>query len=195
MTNWSQVLFLHTGWANHYDGSEAPEGGHAYLRTAVGVEAENFLPVDGWCYGYAPVSRAGYSRGIRPIPKAGRTLNITKLGADSRTQQIDGITIVWTARKPNDRPVIVGLYDNATVFRSMPPQSDDQRLFIAKARASDCRMVPTASRTFDVIQKQKGFPGMAAAWFPGEHQNGPASTFLAQVAEYLPSVRKFDPVG
>ena len=191
--NWEKVVFLHVGWTDRYDGTEAPEGGHAYLKNAVGVEAENFKPFDGWCYGYAPVSRTGEARGIRPIPDGGRTLNIGKLGARLHDNEVDGVAVVWTARMPSYGTVIVGLYDKATVLRFMPRHSEE-RVFIAKARAEDCRLVPTSQRTFSVIHKQKGFPGMAAAWFPGEHQNGPARDFLAAVADYIEAVRRFDPV-
>lgn len=193
--NWKKTLFLHTGWASKYDGTEFPRGGHAYLKTAVGVEAENFKPVGGWCYGYAPVSRMAGTRGLKPIPKAGRTLNINKLGAPAHWDEISGITVIWTARKPDNGPVIVGLYDNATVLRFIPPYLGDERVFIAKARAENCRLIPADRRRFAVIQKKKGYPGMAAAWFPGEHREGPAREFLAEVADYLPFIRKLRPVN
>jgi hypothetical protein len=193
--DWRKVVFLHTGWADRYDGTEAPIGGHEYLRSAVGVEAENFKPIDGWCYGYAPVARTGRYRGIKPIPKGGRTLNISKLGAPMHHDEVDGITVVWTATRPGHGPVIVGLYDNATAYRFMPPDAGDERIFIAKARAEDCRQLPKVQRTFAVIRSRKGFPGMGAAWFPGEHHEGPAREFLAEVADYLPVVRKFNPVS
>jgi hypothetical protein len=57
--DWKRVLFLHVDWADRYDGTEAPVGGHAYLQNAVGVEAENFKAVSGWCYG----KRAGVTHG------------------------------------------------------------------------------------------------------------------------------------
>lgn len=192
--DWERIVFLHVGWADRYDGTEAPEGGHAYLKNAVGVEAENFKPVNGWCYGYAPVSRTGEARGISPIPVAGRTLNISKLGARIRETEVDGISVIWTARRPYRDRVIIGLYDNSTVFRFMPLYNGRERVFIAKARAKDCRLLPTPQRTFTVIHNQKGFPGMAAAWFPGEHQAGPARDFLAAVSEYIRIIRKLDPI-
>jgi len=192
--NWDRTVFLHTGWTSRYDGSEAPEGGHAYLKKSVGVEAENFKPVDGWCYGYAPVSRTSEGRAESGIPKAGRTLNISKLGASMFADEIEGITIVWTARHPVRGPVIVGLYDDATVFRLMPGQGG-ARPYIAKARVADCHLVPESRRSFDIIQKRKGFPGMAAAWFPGLHADGPAKDMLDGVASYLPSVRQYSHTG
>jgi hypothetical protein len=128
------------------------------------------------------------------IPKGSRTLNIDKLGARYLRDEVGGATVIWTARKPGQGPVIVGLYDDATVFRFMPPDTEDYRPFIAKAAAKNCRLLPVSRRTFDVIHKQKGFPGMAAAWFPGEHENGPAHDMLAAVSEYISTIRKFDPV-
>lgn len=192
--NLNRTVFLHTGWTSRYDGTEAPEGGHAYLKKSIGVEAENFKPVDGWCYGYAPVSRTSEGRSAPGIPKANRTLNIEKLGATSHEYELGGITVIWTARHPDRGPVIVGLYDNATVFRYMPPD-EPVRPFIAKARAEDCHLVPVSRRSFDVIQKRKGFPGMAAAWFPGLHADGPAKEMLDDLADYLPTIRQYTHTG
>ncbi len=87
--NWGKTVFLHTGWTSHYDGTEAPEGGHAYLRRSVGVEAENFKPMDGWCYGYAPVSRTSEGRRTASIPKAHRTLKLEKLGAGQLQNELE----------------------------------------------------------------------------------------------------------
>ena len=86
---------------------------------------------------------------------------------------------------------MVGLYDNATVYRFMPTLEEGGHRYIAKARIEDCHLVPEERRSFLVGQRQKGFPGMAAAWFPGIHQNGPASALLASTAEYLPQVRQY----
>ncbi|WP_187971070.1 hypothetical protein [Aquibium microcysteis] len=192
--NWNRTAFLHTGWTSRYDGSEAPVGGHAYLKKSVGVEAENFKPVDGGCYGYAPVSRTSEGRSAPGVPKANRTLNIETLGAACYDYELSGITVVWTGRHPERGTVIVGLYDNATVFRYMPPD-EPVRPFIAKARAEDCHLVPVARRSFDVIQTRKGFPGMAAAWFPGLHADSPAKEMFDGVADYLPTVRRYSHTG
>ena len=102
--NWNRVVFLHTGWTSRYDGTEAPEGGHAYLKRSVGVEAENFKSIDGWCYGYAPVSRTSKGRAEANTSKAGRTLNISKLGASALAEETAGITIVWTRTTSGSRP-------------------------------------------------------------------------------------------
>jgi hypothetical protein len=136
----------------------------------------------------------GESRGATSIPKGSRTLDIRKLGACADQNEVNGVTVIWTAKQPGQGPVIVGLYDNATVFRFMPPDSPDERPFIAKARTGDCRLVPITQRGFSIFHKKRGFPGMAAAWFPGEHQAGPARDFLTEVAGYISSIRRHDPV-
>jgi Arc/MetJ-type ribon-helix-helix transcriptional regulator len=191
VSDWGRTVFLHTGWTARYDGSEAPEGGHAYLKQAVGVEADNFKPVDGWCYGYAPVSRTSEGREFADIPKANRTLRIEKLGASKNDQEVDHVTVVWTARHPFRGPVIVGLYDDATIYRFMPGLSDCVRPFIAKARVENCHLIPESDRTFGIVQKQKGFPGMAAAWFAGLHADGPAREMLDDIADYIPRIRRY----
>jgi len=192
---WRRTLLLHTGWTSRYDGSEAPEGGHRYLHRSVGVESENFRPVDGWCYGYAPVSRAAEGRCSETVPVASRTVKIEKLGARLFDEEVEGITVVWTAKRPGYGPVVVGLFDDAIVSRYMAGLTRDIRPSIARARAGNCHLIPEARRVFQVPHSRKGFPGMGAAWFAGRHADGPAADMLADLADYLPGVRGYTHAG
>ena len=115
----------------------------------------------GWCFGYAPVSKVEKG-GSGPIREDGRTLNITKLGAAPKENSITGITVVWTARRPTQKPVIVGFYKNATVFRQVNRRSPDHA-YIIKATEADCILIEESLRDIVVPQKQKGNPGQAAA--------------------------------
>src|SRR6185369_7550564 len=118
----------------------------------------------------------------------------TKLGAGWNENQIEGVTVVWTAKHPLGGPVIVGLYDNAVIYRLMVAD-DAGRPFITKARVEDCHLVPETDRTFQIIQKQEGFPGMASAWFPGLHLHGPAKDLLFSAAAYIQKIRKYSYAG
>lgn len=153
------------------------------MRTKVGFERFNFKAVDGWCFGYAPVSKAEKG-GTGPIREDGRTLNITKLGASPKANSIIGITVIWTARRPYQKPVIVGVYRDAIVFRQVM-RTDSEQAYITKAAENNCLLIEENQRDLVVPQKQKGFPGQAAAWFPGLHSEGPASSFLIEVESYL----------
>jgi hypothetical protein len=174
---------------------EAPEGGHRYLQRSVGVESENFKPVDGWCYGYAPVSRTAEGRSSETISVASRTVRIEKLGARLFDEEVEGITVVWTAKRPGYGPVVVGLFDDAIVSRYMSGLTSDHRPSIARARVANCHLVPEGRRTFQVPHTRKGFPGMGAAWFAGRHADGPAAEMLAELAHHLPTDRRYSHTG
>lgn len=103
--------------------------------------------------------------------------------------------MVWTAKHPDNGPVIVGLYDDATIYRFMPDLTEKVRPFIAKARVENCHLVPESRQTFEVIRSRIGFPGMAAAWFPALHATGPAHDILDAVARHLPTIRHCDHAG
>jgi Domain of unknown function (DUF3883) len=182
--DWSKTVFLHIGWTEHYDGSEKPESNHSYLKKNVGVEASNFLNLNGWCYGYAPVRSSKRKNLGKEINEGNRTLNITNLGAGKLDKEIAGVTVVWTATKPKHGAVIVGVYRNAIVRRHMP-SGDSTDLYIAKARAEDCFLVSVSERTLDVPQRKPGTPGISAAWYPGKAKGIEADLFLPLAADYL----------
>lgn len=185
--DWNRALFLHIGWTERYLGDEAPEGGHLYLKDHIGVEAENFLPHDGEMFGYAPVSPLAKRKKGQPIDDGNRSLNLAKLGAAGQSQ-VTGITVVWTARRPQAKPVIVGVYNNATVYQFMQLLPSG-RHYITRAKVQDSILIPAKQRFHEVLQKRKGFPGQASAWYPGQHADGEAREFLQDTARYLDSIQ------
>ena len=101
------LLFCNTGWMEHFQGNTAADtikGGGSYVtENGMGHEVCNFLPHHGKLFGY--------------VQGGGQGINITRLGANKDDDQIDGITVVWTAKRPNGHTVVVGWYRDATVFR------------------------------------------------------------------------------
>lgn len=139
--NRPRIVFLNIGWMAEYQGprhDDRTKGGHRYLKNHnLGHESFNFAAHDGKVLGYVPGTY---------------DININKFagtGADRAT----GVTVIWCARHPElKRHVIVGWYENATIFRklqrgpwsveSLPVEHQ------IEAELKDVFMVPRELRTF-----------------------------------------------
>jgi hypothetical protein len=108
------LLFCNTGWMEHFQGNTATDtikgGGSYVIKNGMGHEVCNFVPSGQTLFGF--------------VQSKGEGMNIARLGADKSTDQIDGITVVWTAKRPNGHTVVVGWYRNATVFRQYQRHTD-----------------------------------------------------------------------
>lgn len=158
------VLFLHIGWAREYRGlpDDPVQGKFGYFvdggeDAGEGVNFECFP--DGRCYGYA----------------AHRKLNFSDLGGTKGDDQLEGVTVIWTATSPaGDGRFIVGWYRNATAYAEMQVIRPDESRpdCLVSAAASDCHLVPEEERTFFVPSLRTGWPGQAGAWYASKHLDG-----------------------
>ena len=110
------MLLCRTVWLRHYDArdDDPPYGNHGWVRDGgTPHEIKNFLPAStGDLLGFVQVRDWGQ-------------INIDRLGADSDDDQVGGVTVVWCAQHPDGRGiVIVGWYENATVYRKRQPCPD-----------------------------------------------------------------------
>jgi hypothetical protein len=157
------ILFLYTGWMRKYAGPDANDptrGNHRWLRAHPhGYEAYNFVPEAGRLYGYAP------------IPKG---IAIERLGVAQSSDFVDGVLVVWIARKPNTRrTVIVGWYSNARVFREAQPPltpriiENDPVFYRVEAAFTDCVLLLPDARNFPIPsnKERKGGYGMSPIWY------------------------------
>lgn len=156
------VLFLHIGWAREYRGNpnDPPLGKFGYFekgnRSTAG-ETLNFRDYKGRCYGYAA---------------AGSSINIDKLGAKPGSDTVGGILVIWTATEPTEGGrYIVGWSRNALVHRQLQTTRPDKTRpdFFVEAAAEDCHLVPIDERSFFIPAREKGWPGIAAAFFASEN--------------------------
>ena len=101
------LIFCNIGWMNKYNGisGDSIERGGKYNKHAVGHEVCNFTNNKGTVYGY-----------VQPV---GDSIKIEKLGASKKDEAIDGVTVVWTAGPESGGTVVVGWYEDATVFRNL----------------------------------------------------------------------------
>ena len=101
------MLFCNIGWMRRYQGLTRSDGiirGGSYIaKNKFGHEVCNFLPDKGRLFGY--------------VQSRGR-ISIEKLGASPGADFVDGVTVVWTATRPEGGNVVIGWYQNARVYRS-----------------------------------------------------------------------------
>jgi hypothetical protein len=159
------ILYFNIGWMTEYRGPAANDptiGAHRYLDAhRNGAESYNFVPTSD-----------GTVRGYRPPGDRERT-NITRLGAAARDDAIEGVLVVWMAREPGtQKTLIVGWYENATVFRQARDGGIDfhgERIhYTAEARVADAKLLPPVARTFNVRSSRTdpgaGF-GQKPTWY------------------------------
>ena len=168
-----RIVFVNIGWMVSYlGGTDDPTlGGHGYLQTHdLGHEAWNFLPTDGRVYGYVPRSA---------------TITLTKLGASRQTESLDGVTVVWMARSPqNQKTYLVGWYRGATINRVNEHYSISRPVvgivkYQITAPADRVKLLPPDQRTLRVpTDKVKGNMGQSPVWYGNPE-------FLARVRDYL----------
>ena len=152
---------------NGRNGDECIGGGEYIAQHGFGGEIFNFRPFEGYMFGYVqPPGRGDYNA---------RKIQIEKLGAARKVSFIDGVTVVWVARKPNvGGTYVVGWYDGATVFREWhePPQGSNRTYnneplgYYAKAKQKNCVLLPVEKRTFQIL-RGKSCMGQANIWYPG----------------------------
>ena len=173
-------LFCNVGYMENYRGqtkTDTIKGGGSWVEEhGTGHEVCNFLPVSGKVFGYVQAQGSG--------------IDVTRLGADNGAEFIDGIDVVWTARKPGVGTVVIGWYRNARVygtlneFESIPPVQAENGIqsYLIEARAQDATLLEVDARVLEVPRQQKGGMGQSNVWYadqPGQED------FLTRVRNAL----------
>ena len=140
-----KILFCNIAYMNQYVGNieqDIPKGGGAWVAQHKDAhEKWNFLNVNGNCYGF--------------VMNQNDQFHIERLeGTSKQETQAEDVTVVWCARKDADQTVIVGWYENATVYRFyqesiVTPFGLDRHYFV-KAKADDCYLLPEDYRTYPI---------------------------------------------
>lgn len=160
-----RIIFCNVTYLNNYIGitdDDMPNKGGAWvIKNKDAHEQWNFLNYDGYCYGF--VQNKGDYYSIERIDKSA-----------AKKDSLDEVTVVWCASNDEGETVIVGWYENATVYRSLQnsvctPIYGLERYYFAKAKADDCYLLPEEYRTFTIGRasvdgKGKGF-GQQNYWF------------------------------
>lgn len=157
------------------------EGGGAFVQEhGYGHEIFNFLPLDGYYYGFVETKQRNSIR---------NKINITKLGASKTDEYIDGVLVIWVAPDPESGTKIIGWFDNARVYRKEQESDDNRRLFkneifgfFVRAKVENCRLLSLDERIFSIPRKQKGGFGQSMLWYADQPE---MEEFVQKVVDYV----------
>jgi hypothetical protein len=173
------MVFMHTAWMERYDGEDKTPprcGGSFVEENGWGGEMFNFRDEDGLVYGYACGK--------------GHRINIDRLGANPDDEAIDGVLVIWTATGPGGGVLIVGWYENATVYREYRTDPElgsrvvnsEVIMYSVVARSEDAWLIPPEMRAFRV-KTGKGWKGQSNVWYAdGPHHESFRNEVLRYVA-------------
>ncbi len=119
------VIFCDIGWLDFYDGENEE------------IYSNNFLDYNGFCYG--------------------DMFNKPQILENSKKD----VTVIFLSKNEFDsEPVIVGFYRNATIYNKEQVELDKYSIgrelhYFAKAKSSDCFLIPTELRNFVVTENMK----------------------------------------
>lgn len=169
------MIFCNIGWMAHYTGLSAQEKIEGVTQEYLGHEVCNFAAAQNNFYGY--------------VQHHGELIEIERLGAGQSDEEISGVTVIWTARRPVGGTVVVGWYEDATVYRYLQRFTKMSALhkkhgidsYRVKAEASNGRLLPIDERTFAVPKGVKGGMGQANVW----HADTPGNKELLEALKKL----------
>lgn len=157
-----KILFCNIGWMRQYKGiydGDSIERGGSYNKDNIGHEVCNFSNVDGKVFGY-----------VQPV---NNKINIENLGAGKDALSIGGITVAWLASNGKDGTVVVGWYENATVYRNeqqlLTPSKEQTdsgvETYFITAFWDDVVLLPIETRLTRIPRAKKGGIGQSNVWY------------------------------
>lgn len=197
------ILFCRVAWMEKYQGNisvDKPYGGGAYIEeNGYGSEIHNFsvseLPIEECVFELSAKEKKqksilicqGYVR-----MQNGNQIKIENLGASKEDKYINGVTVVWVAKRPFEKnQCIVGWYRNATVYRLPKEPYEDSLAYYdgcycnTEARASDCLLLPSSKRHFIIPKASSKYSigmGQSNVWFATGEKN---SQLVKNVIGYI----------
>lgn len=184
----NSIIFFNIGWMDFYQGiqNDSITGGGKHVQTTGwGHEILNFKKYRNKNYGNVRVSGQ---------------IKLHKLGANKEDDQIDGVTVVWTATDPvSSGTYIIGWYKNATVYKEeqKPPESsnrfygDERVIYRTVAKMDDCTLLPRDERVVR-IPRGKGGMGQSNIWYADNNPSLVKSILKYIYNGILPSLPKIE---
>lgn len=148
---------------NGIDGDSIERGGK-YNQHSIGHEVCNFSNNAGTLYGY-----------VQPTGQ----IKLEKLGAGKKDNFVRGITVVWTAGPASGGTVVVGWYNDATVYREAQTIEEPSAIQTAngvssyriKAPADKAVLLPVEQRELIIPRAVKGGIGQSNVWFADKKES------------------------
>ncbi len=135
-----KIVFINVPWMKYYAG----EGDEEVRVPACGY---NFQHVNGYYY--------GYGEGMETFP-------IEQFeGVQQEDEQVDDVTVVWTAHNRKGENKVIGWYKNATIYKNHTEtlSLDSERTifkYVMKAPAKEALLLPVEFRLLDAPAMQEG---------------------------------------
>lgn len=187
---------LRIGYMERYDGPDTIKGGGSYIRErGVGGEIYNFKPSRGTCYGYA-MSLHGAGLDLKFLDRA----QVWEQG-----DELAGVDVVFFARHQSRGQVVVGWYQNSTVYHKeyrtrrgkIPGMDGETRHYLCRANAECVTLLPESLRTFEIPYAPvdgRGFPGQSNVWYPqrlpGTQTNSKVQDLVRRLRAYIGQTTK-----
>lgn len=177
-----KLLFANIGWMSHYRGNNPNDkivGGGSWDNDDK-HEVFNFMPIDGFCYGYVQPSRD--------------SIRLNRIDSEGGNKEyLKDVLVVWVSTHPTaGGTYIVGWYKNATVYSHFQYSSIKSRGkfdYNIKAKENDCILLPIDRRVFLVpraTKEKNGLLGKSNVWF-ADKDFPYVIKFREEVIEYINS--------
>jgi len=164
-----------------YNGIGDIEGGGAHVEThGVGGEMWNFRPEGGRCYGYV------MTKNFSGLDLERIENYKTKFKTN---EELNNIDIVFISKDPNGGQVVIGWYENASLFhkeyrkRRGSKSNDDWDYieYLSECNSNDAILLSKNERDF-IIPKGKGFPGQSNVWYADSEE---AEQLVSELRGYI----------
>lgn len=174
-----------------YDGiteDDAPINGGSYVaENNDAFEKKNFhCYEDGNCYGFIETKYRSGHTGENGHANAITIESISPIGKEQSS--VDGVRVVLAAFSPAlKKTVVVGWYDNATVFRNRVVEGD--LIYMAKCLHKDAHLIPDADRSFEIPRGQGNDFGIGQSNFWYLQAKNNTYEYEQQLTEYIDSIK------
>lgn len=130
-----KIIFCKTAWMKEYKGDVINDPPQYGGKNQDKWECNNFKCVDGKYYGFVEPQHAdGEFR---------NKINIKKIGLSEKINNdklVDGVLVVWIAKKEKNNLQIVGWYKNATVYSCTRPRDKNLKIVLDEKYAKGSKV-------------------------------------------------------
>ena len=198
MVDTKRILFCNITYMKYYQGiteDDKPTNGGSYVKDNddAGEKYNFYVRSNGIVLGFVETK---YKKGYVDGKNEPKQLHVEKItsGVVKKQESLDDVTVIFCARFPEKKEtVIVGWYENATVYRYREFYTDPitgVQEYNIQARPENVYLIDEENRTFSVpraLNKKEnpdsiGF-GQANVWYA--NASADEFAFREQVADYL----------
>ena len=184
------LVVCRVAYMKFYDGitaDDAPVNGGSYVtENNDAFEKNNFhCYEDGNCYSFIETK---YRSGHMAENEYANAITIENISPMCKGQpSVDGVRVILAASSPVlKKTVVVGWYDNATVFRNRVVEGD--LIYMSKCLYQDAHLIPDADRSFEIPRGQGNDFGIGQSNFWYLQTKNNTYEFEQKLTEYIDSL-------